>query len=543
MAKPSYVSGSAETALVGETIGAHLERIAAAHPKREALVVRHQGVRWTWSELDRRVDALAAGLVDLGLEPGDRIGLWSPNCAEWVLTQLATAKAGLVLTTINPAYRAAELEYALRKSGCRALILARRFKGSDYVDMVRQVAPQSASCPPGALHEERLPELRSLISIGAEQVEGMIAFDDLARAPSVAAKEKLGSLTARLQFDDPINLQFTSGTTGAPKAVTLTHHNLLNNGLIGARGMRFSAEDRLCIPVPLYHCFGMVMSTLACLTHAATMVFPGEAFDATAVLEAVQAERCTALHGVPTMFIAELEHPQFDQFDLSSLRTGIMGGAPCPVEVLRRVAHRMNMREITIGYGMTETSPITFQSALAEPLENRITSVGHVLPHTEAKIVDAAGRVVPRGATGELLIRGYCVMRGYWEDDAGTAQTIDHAGWLRTGDLATLDDEGRCNIVGRIKDMVIRGGENIYPREVEEFLYRHPDIEAVQVFGVPDSRFGEELCAWVRLRAGRVASATDLQEFCRGRIAHYKIPRYLRFVTEFPMTVPGNPQK
>ena len=527
---PSYVHGASLTPLIGETIGAHFDRMAAKYAARDALVVRHQDVRWSWAELKRRVDNLACSLRRLGLAPGERIGIWSQNCSEWVLTQFATAKAGLILVNINPAYRRSELEYALNKVGCKALILSPSFKTSNYIEILQSVALD-------------LKSLETVIRLGKEKTAGMLNFDELLVDASDAEVEQLEALGRTLQFDDPINIQFTSGTTGAPKGATLTHHNILNNGYFIGEAMRFSEKDRLCIPVPLYHCFGMVLGNLACLTHGATMVYPDGGFEAKSVLEAVQAERCTALHGVPTMFIAVLDHPDFAKYDLSTLRTGIMAGSPCPVEVMKRVADKMNMREVTIAYGMTETSPVSFQSSVDDPLERRVSTVGRIQPHIEVKIVDAEGRVVPRGEKGELLTRGYCVMLGYWNDEDKTREAIDAAGWMHTGDLATIDAEGYCNIVGRSKDMVIRGGENIYPREVEEFLYRHPKVQDVQCVGVPDDRYGEELCACVMLRQGMSATEEEIREFCRGQIAHYKIPRYVRFVEGFPMTVTGKIQK
>jgi len=529
MQNPSYVSGTSALPLIGETIGVHFDRAVERWGAMEALVVRHQGIRWTYAELSERVDRLAAGLLALGLAPGDRIGMWSPNNAEWVITQFATAKAGLILVNINPAYRLAELEHALRKSGCKALVTAASFKTTDYLGMVRAVAA-------------RLPLLQRIIHLAPEPQPGMLSFQEVLDSGTDTSR-RLTELAGQLQFDDPINIQFTSGTTGLPKGATLTHHNILNNGFFLGEVTGLHPGDRLCIPVPMYHCFGMVAGTLACITHGVTMVFPGESFDALATLQTVEAERCTALHGVPTMFIAELEHPEFARFDLSTLRAGIMAGAPCPIEVMRRVISQMNLRDMTIGYGMTETSPVSFQCAIDDPLERRVGTVGRVHPHVEVKIVDPSGRVVPRGTPGELLARGYLVMRGYWDDPEQTAKAIDEAGWMHTGDLATLDAEGYCNIVGRIKDMVIRGGENIYPREIEEFLFRHPQIEAVQVFGVPDAKFGEELCAWIKTRSGASLCAEDVRAFCQGEIAHYKIPRYIRFVDQYPMTVTGKVQK
>jgi len=539
----SYVSGVSDVPLLGHTIGHALDRAAAAWGDRTALISRAQGARWTWRELRDRADAFAAGLLALGLRRGDRIGIWSLNRAEWALTQFAAARAGLVLVTINPAYRLSELEFALNKVGCAALVTATGFKNSDYIGMVKTLAPELATSVPGKLSAARLPHLRIVIQIGGPPVAGTIPFDEVAARGVEAELSILRELAHDLQFDDPINIQFTSGTTGSPKGVTLTHHNILNNGYFVGRAMRLTEVDRICIPVPLYHCFGMVMGNLAAVTHGCAMVYPGEGFDPLATLETVQAEKCTALYGVPTMFIAELDHPDFARFDLGTLRTGIMAGAPCPIEVMRKVIDRMNMREVTIAYGMTETSPVSFQSAVNDPLERRVSTVGRIQPHLEVKIVDAEGRIVPRGQSGELCTRGYSVMLGYWGDKEKSADVVDAAGWMHTGDLATLDAEGYCNIVGRIKDMVIRGGENLYPREIEEFLFSHPKIQDVQVFGVADQKYGEELCAWIRLREGETMSEDDVRDFCRGQIAHQKIPRYVEFVDEFPMTATGKVQK
>jgi fatty-acyl-CoA synthase len=539
----SYVSGVSDVPLLGHTIGHALDRAAAAWGDRTALISRAQGVRWTWRELRDRADAFAAGLLALGLRRGDRIGIWSLNRAEWALTQFAAARAGLVLVTINPAYRLSELEFVLNKVGCAALVTATGFKNSDYIGMVKTLAPELATSVPGKLSAARLPHLRIVIQIGGPPVAGAIPFDEVAARGVEAELSILRELAHDLQFDDPINIQFTSGTTGSPKGVTLTHHNILNNGYFVGRAMRLTEVDRICIPVPLYHCFGMVMGNLAAVTHGCAMVYPGEGFDPLATLETVQAEKCTALYGVPTMFIAELDHPDFARFDLGTLRTGIMAGAPCPIEVMRKVIDRMNMREVTIAYGMTETSPVSFQSAVNDPLERRVSTVGRIQPHLEVKIVDAEGRIVPRGQSGELCTRGYSVMLGYWGDKEKSADVVDAAGWMHTGDLATLDAEGYGNIVGRIKDMVIRGGENLYPREIEEFLFSHPKIQDVQVFGVADQKYGEELCAWIRLREGETMSEDDVRDFCRGQIAHQKIPRYVEFVGEFPMTITGKVQK
>ncbi len=539
----SYVHGVSTTPLIGETIGVHFDKAAARWGERDALIVRQQNVRWTYRQLKTEVDALAAGLLALGLSPGDRIGIWSPNNAEWVITQFATAKAGLILVNINPAYRLSELDYALNKVGCKALITADSFKTSDYVGMLRELAPEIDRSAPGKLSAKRLPALTTLIRIGDDEKRGFLRFADVLKMGGERHRAQLGELAGQLQFDDPINVQFTSGTTGAPKGATLTHHNILNNGYFIGEAQRLTDRDRVCIPVPLYHCFGMVLGNLACITHGAAMVYPSEGFDPLATLEAVAAERCTALYGVPTMFIAELGHPDFKRFDLSSLRTGIMAGSPCPIEVMKRCVAEMNMSEVTIAYGMTETSPVSTQTSHDDPLERRVGTVGRIHPHVEIKIVDTDGRIVPPGTPGELCTRGYSVMLGYWDDDERTAEAIDRAGWMHTGDLATLDEDGYCNIVGRIRDMVIRGGENVYPREVEEFLFRHPKIEAVQVVGVPDLKYGEELCAWVKLKPGTSANADEIQSFCKGQIAHYKIPRYIKFVEAFPMTVTGKVQK
>jgi fatty-acyl-CoA synthase len=543
MSQLSYVHGASEASFIGDTIGVHFDRVAERFAGRDALIVRHQQIRLTYGELKEQVDAFAAGLLALGLKRGDRIGVWSPNNTEWVVTQFATAKAGLILVNINPAYRVTELEYVLNKAGCVALVTAAQFKTSDYLGMLRELAPELATALPGDLHAHRLPNLRLVITIGAERARGAVRFDDVAGLAREADRCRLAALAGELQFDDPINIQFTSGTTGFPKGATLSHHNILNNGLFIAAAMKLTEQDRVCIPVPLYHCFGMVIGNLGCLTHGSAMVYPSEGFDPLATLETIAAERCTAVYGVPTMFIAEMDHPDFAKFDLTSLRTGMMAGSPCPIEVMKRAFSLMHLSEVVIGYGMTETSPASFASATDDPIERRVSTVGRILPHVEAKVVDAEGRIVPRGMAGELLTRGYLVMLGYWEDDEKTRDAIDAAGWMHTGDLATIDDEGYCNIVGRIKDMVIRGGENVYPREIEEFLYRHPKIQDVQVIGIPDQRYGEELCAWVRLRDGENATVEEIRAFCQGQIAHYKVPRYVKFVDGFPMTVTGKIQK
>ncbi|MBP6216035.1 MAG: AMP-binding protein [Luteimonas sp.] len=541
---PSHVRGETRMPLLEDTVGALVARIARAWPQRPALVAPAQGVRLDWRDFDAAVTRLAAGLHALGLRRGERIGIWSLNRAEWVLMQFASARAGLVLVNINPAYRTHELEYALTRVGCRALVLARAFKTSDYLGLLRTLAPELGEHAPGQLQAARLPDLRHVLVLGdGDDVPGAWRFDAIADCDDADAHAAIAALQPALDPDDPINIQFTSGTTGAPKGATLSHRNIVNNGFFVGECMRLTEQDRLCIPVPFYHCFGMVLGNLACVTHGACMVVPGEGFDPLLTLQTVQDERCTALHGVPTMFIAMLGHPRFADFDLSTLRTGIMAGSPCPVEVMKQVIARMHMREVTIAYGMTETSPVSFQTTPDDPLGRRVDSVGRIHPHVEVRIVGEDGAIVPRGAVGELHTRGYSVMRGYWGDAARTAEAIDADGWMHTGDLATLDADGYCRIVGRLKDMLIRGGENVYPREVEEFLYTHPEIVDVQVFGVPDGKFGEEVCAWIRLAEGSRAGAEDIRAFCRGRIAHYKIPRYVEFVGDYPMTISGKVQK
>jgi fatty-acyl-CoA synthase len=545
LSKPagSYVCGIADAPLLGDTIGRSLDNAVRRWGNREALISPSHGVRWTWKEFAERVDALAAGFLALGLERGERIGIWSLNRPEWTLTQFAAAKAGLILVTINPAYRLSELEFALHKVGCAAIVSATAFKTSNYMEMLNTLMPELAGAEPSRLRAARLPQLRAVIQVGGPLCPGTIGFDEVARMGGDRHRDQIVTLGETLQFDDPVNIQFTSGTTGSPKGVTLTHHNILNNGYFVGRAMRLTEADRICIPVPLYHCFGMVMGNLASLTLGATMVYPGEGFDPLTTLKTIEQEKCTTLYGVPTMFIAELDHPEFSRFDLKSLRTGIMAGAPCPIEVMKRVSSEMNMGEVTIAYGMTETSPVSFQSAVDDPVERRVSTVGRIHPHVEVKVVDPEGKVVPRGERGELCTRGYSVMLGYWDELERTADVLDRNGWMHTGDLAVIDEEGYCNIVGRIKDMVIRGGENLYPREIEEFLYRHPKIQDVQIFGVADDRYGEELCAWVRTRAGETLTAEEIRAFCQGQIAHNKIPRYVEFVDEFPMTVTGKIQK
>ncbi|WP_211464257.1 AMP-binding protein [Collimonas silvisoli] len=535
--------GSQDIPLIEQTIGRFFDGMVERVAENDALVSRHQQIRLSYRQLQSQARQLASAMLKLGLQPGDRIGIWSHNNAEWLLTQLATAYAGIVLVNINPAYRVSELEYALNNVGCKALISMTSFKSSDYLEMICTLAPELQHAAPGSLQAARLPTLKTVIQLGGDEVPGMLRFADL-MAGGDAADPQLAVIGATLRASDPINIQFTSGTTGFPKGATLTHRNILNNGFFIGEAMKLSAQDRLCIPVPLYHCFGMVLGNLACLTHGATIVYPNDAFDAFSVLQAVQEERCTGLHGVPTMFISELDHPRFAEFDLSTLRTGIMAGSPCPIEVMKRVVRDMHLAQITIAYGMTETSPVSCQSMTDTPLEKRVSTVGKVQPHLQVKIIDPdSGAIMPIGSSGELCTHGYSVMHGYWGDEEKTREAIDSEGWMHTGDLAIMDGEGYVNIVGRMKDMVIRGGENIYPREIEEFLYRHPAIQDVQVVGVPDQKYGEELCAWIILRPGHAADEQAIRDFCQGQIAHYKVPRYIRFVDAFPMTVTGKIQK
>jgi fatty-acyl-CoA synthase len=524
MTSPSYSHGVSTTPLLGETIGENLRRTVSRFGGREALVVRHEGYRATYRQLWEQVGLAARGLLARGVRRGDRVGIWAPNCSEWVLTQYATARIGAILVNINPAYKASELEYALAQSGVSLLVLARGFRQSDYVAMLGEV-------------RGRCPELREAVVFG----DGWKA---LLEGAGAVGEADLASRESQLQFDDAINIQYTSGTTGRPKGATLSHHNILNNGFFAARILRLTEADRLCIPVPFYHCFGMVLGNLACTTHGACMVVPGESFDPLAVLETVAQERCTALHGVPTMFIGELDHPRFEEFDLSTLRTGIMAGAPCPVEVMKRVRTKMHLSEMTIACGMTETSPLSTQTAVDDPIEKGVETVGRLHPHVEVKIVDpSTGAVVPRGVAGEQCTRGYGVMLGYWNDPEATGRAIDASGWMHSGDLATMDEEGYVRIVGRLKDMIIRGGENIYPREIEEFLYTVPGVSDAQVIGVPSEKYGEEVMAWVRPREGAALSEEELVAACRGRIATFKIPRYWKLVDAFPMTVTGKIQK
>ena len=538
----SHVAGSTDRPLIEATIPAFLAEAVRRHGHRTAAVFRQTSDRWSYDEFARLIDRLAAGLLSIGVYKGDRVGIWSPNRPEWLLAQFATARIGAILVNINPAYRTSELDYALNKAGVSCLIVAPQFKSSNYMAMLAELAPEMATCPPGRLRAARLPALRSVVQLGPKPRPGALSFDEVMDRGNRAVRTRLDAISASLNPDDAINIQFTSGTTGAPKGATLSHRNIVNNAISTARAMRLQPGEGLCIPVPFYHCFGMVLGNLAACSYGVTMVIPGEAFDARDTLAAIDAEGCAALHGVPTMFQAMLDHPEFDSFDMRSLRTGIMAGAPCPEPLMRRVMERMHLHQITIGYGMTETSPISFQSAVDDPLDRRVSTVGRVQPHAECKGVGPDGRTLPVGQQGELLTRGYLVMKGYWNDPERTAESIQR-GWMHTGDLATIDAEGYCRITGRSKDMLIRGGENVYPAEVEEFLTTHPDISQAQVFGLPDAKYGEEVATWIILRPGASMTEDALRDWCRGKIAHYKVPRYIRFVTDMPMTVTGKPQK
>lgn len=538
----SYVVGDTSEPLLFQTIPQMLRETVARHGPRDALVVPFQNRRLTYYDFDREVDALATGLLALGLNKGDRIGIWSPNRYEWVLTQFATARIGLVLVNINPAYRLSELEYALNKVSCKAIVTAQAFKSSDYLRMLRDLAPELDDCTPGRLQSARLPHLKIVIAMGTDAGKGVFTFDEVANLGGPSQQLRLASIDASLDPDDPINIQFTSGTTGAPKGATLTHYNILNNARFVTGRINLTEVDKLCIPVPLYHCFGMVMGALGCVTKGATMVFPTEGFEPVATLKAVESERCTGLYGVPTMFVSMLQELDKQPCDLASLRTGVMAGAPCPMEVMQRVIARMHMSEVTICYGMTETAPVSFQSFGDDPLEKRCGTVGRVHPHLEVKIIDETGAIVPAGTQGQLCTRGYSVMKGYWDEAEKTSESIKD-GWMLTGDLAVLDADGFCSIVGRVKDMIIRGGENIYPREIEEYLFRHPDVAVVQVFGVPHEKLGEEVCAWVIPNPGADLTADKIIAFCAGQIAHYKVPKHIRIVDEIPMTITGKPQK
>ncbi|WP_288375456.1 AMP-binding protein [uncultured Pseudomonas sp.] len=540
MSQPSYTRGRQDRPLLTQTIGQAFDATAARWPEREALVVRHQGLRYSWRALAEQVEVHARALIALGVASGDRVGIWAPNCAQWCILQIATAKVGAILVNINPAYRVGELEYVLRQSGCSWLVCADAFKSSDYHAMVQEMLPELGAQP---LASERLPDLQGVISLSSHPPEGFLPWDALAERAGQVDAQALQARQQGLQFDQAVNIQYTSGTTGAPKGATLSHYNILNNGFMVGESLGLSERDRMVIPVPLYHCFGMVMANLGCITHGSTMIYPNDAFDPELTLQAVAQERASILYGVPTMFIAMLDHPSRSTLDLSTLRSGIMAGATCPIEVMRRVIEQMHMGEVQIAYGMTETSPVSLQTGPDDELELRVTTVGRTQPQLETKLVDAHGAIVPRGEIGELCTRGYSVMLGYWDNPEATQQAIDPARWMRTGDLAVMDEQGYVRIVGRNKDMIIRGGENIYPRELEEFFHTHPAVADAQVIGIPCSRYGEEVVAWIKLHPGHSATVEDLQAWCKARIAHFKVPRYFRFVEAFPMTVTGKVQK
>ena len=539
----SYSKGPTDTILCDQTIGQYFDHIVAKYPNQPALISSHQGIRWTYAEFQAQANRLATGLLALGIKPGDRVGIWSPNCAEWYLTQIATAKIGAIMVCVNPAYQTYELEYALNNVECKVLVTADRFKKSDYLHMLNQLAPELAGCEPGQLMAQKLPHLTTVIRLGEEATPGMFNFDAVCSMGGDAEAKRLETLKTALNSKDPINIQFTSGTTGSPKGATLSHHNILNNAQMCAKGMRLTENDKLCIPVPLYHCFGMVMGTLSCIANGACAVFPGPSFNPEETLAVVEKEGCTGLHGVPTMFIAQLEHPRFADFDLSTLRTGIMAGATCPVEVMKRVQSDMSMTEVLIGYGQTECSPLNHLTSPDDPLAKRVETVGRAVEHLEVKIIDDKGAILPIGQKGEICARGYAVMHGYWNDQEKTTETIDAEGWLHSGDIGIMDAEGYTQVVGRIKDMIIRGGENIYPREVEEFLYTHPDIKEVAVFGIPDEKYGEQVCAWIQPQDGAALTAEEVKAFCKGKISHFKIPHLIELVESYPMTVTGKIQK
>jgi len=540
----SYVCGASTSTLIGRCIGQVLDDTADHFPERDALVVKHENRRFTYRQLKTEIELAARGFLSLGVKKGDRIGIWSTNSSEWVITQFATAKIGVILVNINPLNRAFELKHALRQSECQTLLMIDGFRDANYVSILREICPEMGSSAPGSLQSENLPDLRTIVFVGETVTPEMFSWEDLLRRGQTTSIDELRQRESELEFDDPINIQYTSGTTGLPKGAMLSHHNIVNNAQFIAAALRLSPQDRLCIPVPFYHCFGMVLGNMACVVSGATMVVPAAYFDPEATLRAIHEEKCTALHGVPTMFIAELSCPNFKDFDLSSLRTGIMSGSPCPIEVMRRVVKEMNCQELTIAYGQTEASPVITQTTTADPIEVRVTTVGKAMPHTEVKIIDPlTGKIVPRGTAGELCTRGYLVMKGYYRNPEATRKAIDDDGWLRTGDLAVLDDRGYFKIVGRSKDMVIRGGENIYPREIEEFLFSCPRILDVQIVGVPDLKYGEAVAAWVKLKPGEALTLEDLKQFCKGKIAEYKIPRYLKVTSDFPMTVSGKIQK
>lgn len=539
----SYAYGTSNQPLLGMTIGEKFDQACQQYAEQDALVSVHQNVRLSYKELQQQVNAFACSLLELGLEKGDRIAIWSPNCVEWTITQFAAFKAGIILVNLNPAYKSSELEYVLNKVSCKALVIAAEFKSSNYQEILTKIAPEIPHTVDKKLCAARLPHLKHVIKIDSEQHSGIHRFADLLIAPTATQLAELQAIAADLQFDETINIQFTSGTTGNPKGTMLTHNNILNNGYFVGEAIHLTPQDRVCISVPLFHCFGMVMGNLACITHGSTMVYPSAVFNPLDTLKTIQQEKCTAAYGVPTMFIAMLEHEQFDQFDLSSLRTGIMAGSPCPREIMQRVIERMHMTEITICYGMTETAPVSVQSATSDSVERRVGTVGRVHPHLEIKIVDEQGKVVPRGKLGELCVRGYSVMLGYWEDEDKSADVIDVAKWMHTGDIAEMDDEGFVKIKGRIKDVVIRGGENLFPKEIEDFLYTHPDVSDVQVIGLPDAKYGEELCACIILHDEHQTDEKTIREYCAEHISHNKVPRYVRFFDEFPMTASGKAQK
>ena len=539
----SHVIGDTSAPLVTQTIPELLRATTSRFSGREAAVFHADGIRWTYEQFASEVDRLAGGLLRLGISKTDRVGIWAPNRHEWLLSQFATARIGAILVCINPAYRPFELEYAFNKVGCKAVVTAQSFKTSDYVGMLRELAPELAHAKAGKLHAARLPELRAVIAMGDDPPDGMHSFDAVCAMGLAVGTTELDAISDSLTVDDAINIQFTSGTTGRPKGASLTHRNIVNNAHFVTSTMAFTEADRLCIPVPFYHCFGMVMGTLGCVSKGATMVVPGEGFDPLATLRAVSEERCTALYGVPTMFVAELAVDDFETYDLGCLRTGIMAGAPCPIEVMRQVQSRMNMKEVTIAYGMTETSPVSFQSNVDDPLDKRVSSVGRVHPHVEVKVIDDNGETVPVGVQGELVTRGYSVMREYWADPEKTAESIDVDGWMHTGDLAVIDTDGYCVVTGRLKDMICRGGENIYPREIEDFLFTHPEIAQAQVFGIPDDTYGEIVCAWVVPRVGSALTSDQVRDFCRDQIAYFKVPTHIKLKSELPMTVTGKPQK
>ena len=541
--KQSYICGKADSQLIYQTIGEYFDFISHTHADNEALVVAHQDIRWTYATLRQKVDALATGLLALGVTTGDRVGIWGPNSYEWTVTQFATAKIGAIMVCINPAYRLRELEYALNKVECKAIVCAEQFKSSCYPDMLQELLPELAQCAPSNIQSDAFPHLRNIIKMGDSVVPGMLNYADVTNMGKAEDHAKLKLIASQLLPDDPINIQFTSGTTGQPKGATLTHCNILNNGFLAGEGMRLTPQDKVCIPVPLYHCFGMVLGNLSCMAHGATMVYPNDAFDPLSTLQVVEKERCTALHGVPTMFISELDHPQFNEFDLSSLRTGIMAGSLCPAEVMKRVINEMHMEHVLIGYGQTELSPLNHLTLPEDPIEKRVETVGRVMARIEVKLIDEQNRVIPIGERGEVCTQGYSVMRGYWNDSVRTAETIDPGGWLHSGDIGVMDEDGYVTIVGRSKDMIIRGGENIYPKEIEEFLYTHPAVQDIQVFGIAHTDYGEEVCAWICLKPGSSACASEITDFCKNQIAHFKIPKHIRFVEAFPLTVTGKVQK